>query len=55
VNDLAQYCELRRPLRVVPDPEPFRFQTPLVFRLAPRVELMHPRRPARPRLARRFG
>jgi hypothetical protein len=36
VDDLAQYSPRRRERRFA-EPEPFRFQTPLVFRLAPVV------------------
>ena len=38
MDDLAQYSPLRRETRRVDD-EPFRFVTPLVFSLVPRVPL----------------
>ncbi|MDX6580980.1 MAG: hypothetical protein QOI10_164 [Solirubrobacterales bacterium] len=54
MNDLAQYSELRRPKRVVDEPEPFRFRTPIIFRLAPSVPLMSDRRDPH-RTARRLS
>jgi hypothetical protein len=38
MDDLAQYSPRRRPHRFV-EPEPFRFRTPLHFRLAPVAQL----------------
>jgi hypothetical protein len=48
VDDLAQYSPLRRPKRRFAEPEPFRYQTPLVFRPAPVVELDRERRASQP-------
>jgi hypothetical protein len=55
VDDLAQYSPLRRPKRRFEQPEPFRFQTPIVFRLAPVVPLTRPRRDPHAECWRRFG
>ena len=38
MDDLAQYSPRRRPRRFVED-EPFRFQTPIVFTVAPVAQL----------------
>jgi hypothetical protein len=52
MDDLAQYSPRRRPRRFVED-EPFRFQTPLVFTLAPPAELTREVRRPRSRDLRR--
>ena len=49
MDDLAQYSPLRRPKRRFAEPEPFRFQTPIVFTLAPVAELATERRDRRSR------
>ena len=56
MDDLAQYSPLRRAKRRFEEQEPFRFQTPIVFRLAPPVPLTcagRARRPVDP--LRRWG
>jgi hypothetical protein len=56
MDDLAQYSPLRRAKRRFDDQEPFRFQTPIVFRLAPVVPLSCTGRERRPRdPLRRWG
>ncbi len=47
MDDLAQYSPLRRPRRFE-ESEPFRFTTPIVFRLAPPAELARDRRGPHP-------
>jgi hypothetical protein len=39
MDDLAQYSPRRRPRRFAEPEEPFRFQTPIVFRIAPVAQL----------------
>jgi hypothetical protein len=39
MDDLAQYSPRRRPRRFAEPEEPFRFQTPLVFTVAPVARL----------------
>jgi hypothetical protein len=46
MDDLAQYSPRRRPRRFADVEEPFRFQTPIVFTVAPiaRLRREHPER-----------
>jgi hypothetical protein len=43
MDDLAQYSPRRRPRRFTQD-EPFRFQTPIVFTIAPVAQLAREKR-----------
>ena len=57
MDDLAQFSPLRRPKRFATEEPPFRFETPIVFKLAPPAPLVSVRRePACPHaLGKRYG
>ena len=55
MDDLAQYSPRRRPRRFADAEEPFRFQTPIVFRLAPVAQLDRERPKDRPDHLLRLG
>ena len=55
MDDLAQYSPRRRPRRFAEPEEPFRFQTPIVFTLAPVAQLRRERPDHRPEHLLRLG